>query len=192
VNHPGVDAIGLVRQDHRRLEALLERCEQADRDGAEERAVLVDQLHSAVRHHVEEEESILYPAFRPRDDGLLARATDQHRLLARLADELAATPPAADAFRPRLRVLADQVHQHLDAEDGPILTALEDLLDDDALLDLGRRLENRRRVVAAQEDLAATTTGFLTRRLPWITAGLAVLAALAAVAVVRRRRRARP
>jgi hemerythrin superfamily protein len=187
-----MDALGLVRQDHRKLEALLERCEQTDRDSAEERAVLVDQLRTAVRHHVEEEESILYPAFRRRDDGVLVRATEQHRLLARLADELAATPPTADAFGPRLRVLADQVHRHLDAEDGPILTALEDLLDDDALLDLGRRLENRRRVVAAQKDLAASTTGFLTRRLPLISAALAVLAALAAVAVVRRRRRARP
>jgi hemerythrin-like domain-containing protein len=187
-----MDVIGLVRQDHRKLEALLERCEQTDHDSAEERAVLVDQLNAAVRHHVHEEESILFPAFRPRDDGLLDRATDQHRLLARLADELAATSSADGAFRPRLRALANEVHRHLDAEDGPILTALEDLLDDDALLDLGRRLENRRRVVAAQEDLAASTTGFLTRLLPWTAAALAVLAALAAVAVVRRRRRARP
>jgi hypothetical protein len=113
-------------------------------------------------------------------------------MITKLADELAATPPAADAFRPRVRILADQVRRHLDTEDGPLLTALEDLLDDATLLDLGRRLENRRHVVAAQEDLVATTTGFLTRNQPRIRAALAVLATLAAISVVRRRRRARP
>jgi hemerythrin-like domain-containing protein len=187
-----MDALGLVRQDHRKLEALLERCEQTGDDSAEERAVLVDQLHTALRHHVEEEETLLYPAFRQPDHDLVARATEQHRMITKLADELAATPPAADAFRPRVRILADQVRRHLDTEDGPLLTALEDLLDDATLLDLGRRLENRRHVVAAQEDLVATTTGFLTRNQPRIRAALAVLATLAAISVVRRRRRARP
>jgi hypothetical protein len=34
-----MDAIGLVRQDHRRLEALRDRCERTDQDAAELTAV---------------------------------------------------------------------------------------------------------------------------------------------------------
>jgi hemerythrin-like domain-containing protein len=182
----------MVRQDHRRLEALLERSEQADAGSAAERTALVGQLVTALRHHVDEEETVLYPAFRqPRGD-MVARATEQHRQITTLADELAATPPGAGAFRPRLHALAQRVRSHLDSEDATLLTALEDVMDDATLLDLGRRLENRRHVVAAQEDLVATTTGFLTRNQPRIRAALAVLATLAAIAVVRRRRRARP
>jgi hemerythrin-like domain-containing protein len=187
-----MDAIGLVRQNHRRLEALLDRCERAEQDDAEERAVLLAQLDDALRHHVDEEEAVLYPAF-PRSDGeLLARATAQHRRITTLAAELTANPPTADSFQPKLRVLADQVRTHLDTEDTTLLTALEAELDDSALLDLGRRLENRRRVVAGQEALESTTTNLLQKlRRGVMVAVAATAAAIALVAIARRRARGR-
>jgi len=76
-----MDALGLVRQDHRRLEALLERCERTDHDDVEERTVLLAQLNAALRHRVDEEEALLYPAFPLPDRDVLARGTEQHRLI---------------------------------------------------------------------------------------------------------------
>jgi hemerythrin-like domain-containing protein len=182
-----MDAIGLVRQDHRRLEALLGRCERTDQDDAGERTVLLDQLNAALRHHVDEEEALLYPAF-PRADGdLLARGTEQHRRITTLAGELTAIPPTADSFQPKLRVLAEQVRTHLDTEDATLLTALEAELDDPALLDLGRRLENRRRVVAAQEALESTTTNVLPKLRRGVMVVAATAAAIALAAIARRR-----
>jgi hypothetical protein len=111
-----MDVLGLVRQDHRRLEALLERCERTDHDDAEERTVLLATL----------------------------------------------------------------------------LTALEALLDDAALLDLGRRLENRKHVVAAQEALKTTTTDLLRRPRLRLKVTLAATATLAAITFeISRRRRAK-
>ena len=187
-----MDAIGLVRQNHRRLEALLDRCERGDHDGAGERTALLAQLDAALRQHVDEEEALLYPAF-PRADGdLLARATEQHRRITTLADELSAIAPTTDSFQPKLRALADAVRDHLDIEDGTLLTALEAVLDDPTLLDLGRRLENRRRVVAAQEALRTTTANLLPRpRRGVMVAVAATAAAIALVAITRRRARGR-
>jgi hemerythrin-like domain-containing protein len=186
-----MDAIGLVREDHRRLEALLDRCERTDHDNAEERTVLLAQLNAALRHHVDEEEALLYPAFPQADGDLVARATEQHRRITTLADELTAIPPTADSFQPKLRVLADQVRTHLDTEDATLLTALEAELDDPALLDLGRRLENRRHVVAAQETLKTTTTRLLPTPRQVATAVMAATAAAITLAAITRRRRAR-
>jgi hemerythrin-like domain-containing protein len=184
-----MDAIGLVRQAHRRLEALLDRCERTGQDDAEERAVLLGQLNAALRHHVDEEEALLYPAF-PRSDGdLLARGTEQHRRITTLADELTTISPIADSFQPKLRVLVDQVRTHLDTEDSSLLTALEDELDDPALLDLGRRLENRRRVVAAQEALESTTTDLLPKLRRGVMVVVAATATAVALAAIARRRR---
>jgi hypothetical protein len=188
-----MDALGLVRQDHRRLEALLERLEGTDLSGTEERTVLLDQLNTALRHHVDEEESLLYPAYPLPDRDLLARGTEQHRRITTLADELATTPPDATAFPPKLHVLATQIRAHLNAEDAALLTALESLLDDPALLDLGRRLEDRKRVVASQEALKATTTSLLPSPRESLKVALAATAVLAAVAfAIRRRRGKRP
>jgi hemerythrin-like domain-containing protein len=186
-----MDAIGLVRQDHRRLEALLDRCERTDQDDAEERTVLLAQLNAALRRHVDEEEALLYPAF-PRSDGdLLARGAEQHRRITTLADELSAVPPTADSFQPELRALVDQVRTHLDIEDATLLTALEAELDDPALLDLGRRLENRRRVVAAQEALESTATNLLPKLRRGAMVVIAVTAAAIALAAIARRRAGR-
>jgi Hemerythrin HHE cation binding domain len=186
-----MDALGLVGQDHRRLEALLERCERADLSDVEERTVLLDQLNTALRHHVDEEESLLYPAYPLPDRDLLTRGTAQHRLIITLADELATTPPDATTFQPKLHALATQIRAHLNAEDATLLTALESLLDDPALLDLGRRLEDRKHVVAAQESMRSTTTAFLRRPRLILKVGLAATAALAITFAITRRRNAK-
>jgi hemerythrin-like domain-containing protein len=189
VNHPTMDALGLVRQDHHRLEALLQRCERTDHDDAEERTALLGRLNTALRHHVDEEESLLYPAYPLPDRTPLTRGTEQHRLITTLADELATTPPASTTFQPKLHALATHIRAHLTSEDATLLTALESLLDDQSLLDLGRRLEDRKHVVAAQESLTTTTTALLRRPQTILKVGLAATAALAAItfAITRRR-----
>jgi hemerythrin-like domain-containing protein len=184
-----MDAIGLIRQDHRRLEALLERCEGADHDDAEERTVLLAQLNAALRHHVDEEEAILYPAFPQPDNDVLARGAEQHHRITTLAQELTTIPPNVDTFQPKLRVLADQIRTHLDTEDATLLTALEALLDDPTLLDLGRRLEDRKHVVAAQEALRTTNLLPRPHRIAMAVLAATVTVAAIALAITRRRRR---
>jgi hemerythrin-like domain-containing protein len=191
----GMDALTLVRQDHRRVENLLERVERLAGDDAEERVVLLGQLQAALRHHVDAEETILYTIFRERarraEAGLapLDQAIEQHRLITRLAGELAATSPRDPALEAKLTVLTEQVRTHLDTEDSVLLTAIEDLIDDDTLLELGRRMEQRGRVLEARRELADVVPGGpRTRRVAAALGGLVALGT-ALLAVLSRRRR---
>jgi hemerythrin-like domain-containing protein len=191
----GMDALTLVRQDHRRLENLLDRVDRLEGDDAEERVVLLGQLQATLRHHVDIEEAILYTIFRERarrakvDVAPLDRAIEQHRLITRLAGELAATAPRDPALEARLTVLAEQVRTHLDTEDSVLLTAVEDLLDDDTLSELGRRMEQRDRVIQARRELAEVVPGGpRTRRVAAALGGLVALGT-ALLAVLSRRRR---
>jgi hemerythrin-like domain-containing protein len=192
----GMDALTLVREDHRRLEALLERCERLDGDDGD-REALLGQLQAAIRHHVDQEESILYTIFRERarraemDLTSLDRALEQHRLVERLSDEL--TDGDDDASRKaKLTVLVEQVRTHLDDEDSSVLTAIEDLIDDDTLMELGRRMEQRGMVIESRRQLATVVQG--TPRGRWLAAALGGLAAVgtALLAVLARRRRPPP
>jgi hemerythrin-like domain-containing protein len=191
----GMDALTLVRQDHHKLEELLQRCERLDVGGQGEREAF-RQLQAAVRHHVDQEEVILYAIFRERarqagvDLAALDRALEQHRLIDRLAGELADPGHDGDTRRAKLTVLAERVRTHLDDEDSVVLTAIEDLVDDDTLLELGRRMEQRERVIEARHELAATLVpgGTRTRRLAAALGGL-VAAGSALFAVLARRRR---
>jgi hemerythrin-like domain-containing protein len=191
----GMDALTLVRQDHRKLEALLERCEQLDGDDGEERAVLLGQVQAALRHHIDQEESILYPIYRERagragvDQAPLDQAIDQHRLIERLSRELTEGDPDDDTLAPRLTLLIEQVRTHMDTESSVLLTAVEDLLDDDTLLELGRRMEQRDQVMGARRELAAMVPGGPRTRTAAALGGLAALGTAVLAILARRRRR---
>ena len=193
-----MDALTLVRQDHRKVEGLLERCERLEEDDGDERAVLLGQLQAALQHHVDREESILYTIFRERarqaelDLASLDEAVEQHRLIGRLSRELTDGGPQGTTLEAKLTVLTEQVRNHLDAEDSVLFTAIEDLLDDDTLLELGRRMEQRDRVIESRRQLARVVPGGPRGRR--VAAALGSLAALAtaALAVLARRRRPPP
>ena len=190
-----MDALTLVRQDHRKVENLLERVERLEGDDEEERTVLFGQLQAALQHHVDSEEVILYTIFRERARQVgvnltsLDQAIEQHRLITRLAGELAATDPGDEGLKAKLTVLTEQVRTHLDTEDSVLLTAVEDLLDDGTLIELGRRMEQRDRVIEARRELASVIPG--GRRGRRVAAALGGLVALGTglLAVLSRRRR---
>jgi hemerythrin-like domain-containing protein len=191
----GMDALTLVRQDHQKLEALLERCEQLDE---EERAVLLGQLRATLRHHIDQEESILYMIYRERarragvDQAPLDQAIQQHRLIERLSRELTEGEPDDDTLAARLTLLIEQVRTHLDTERSVLLTAVEDLVDDDTLVELGRRMEQRDQVIEARRELATMVPGGpRTRRIAAALGGVAALGA-AVLAILARRRRPPP
>ena len=193
-----MDALTLVRQDHRKLEALLERCERLDGDDGEERAVLLGQLRAALRHHIDQEEPILYTIYRERarragvDQAPLDQAIEQHRLIERLSRELTEGEPDGDILAARLTLLTEQVRTHLDTESSVLLTAVEDLIDDDTLQELGRRMEQRDQVVEARRELATMVPGGpRTRRIAAVLGGVAALGA-AVLAILARRRRPPP
>ena len=195
----GMDALTLVRQDHRKIEGLLERCEQlAGNEDRQERDVLLGQLLSAIRRHIDQEESILYTIFRERarraeaDLAPLDRAVEQHRLIERLASELADAGSDDTTLKAKLTVLAEQVRTHLDEESAFVLTAIEDLIDDDTLIELGHRMELRDRVVESRRQLANVIPGGRPgRRLAAALGGLAAVGT-ALLAVLARRRRPPP
>ena len=193
-----MDALTLVRQDHRKLEALLERCERLDGDDGEERAVLLGQLRAALRHHIDQEEPILYTIYRERarragvDQAPLDQAIEQHRLIERLSRELTDGDPDDDILAARLAPLIEQARTHLDTESSLLLTAVEDLIDDDTLQELGRRMEQRDQVMESIRELATVVPGGRrTRRMAAALGGVAALGA-AVLAILARRRRPPP
>ena len=194
-----MDAMTMVRQDQRKIEGLLERVEQlGGNEDRHERDVLLGQLLSAIQRHVDQEESILYTIFRERarraevDLAPLDRAVEQHRLIERLTSELADAGSDDTTLKAKLTVLAEQVHTHLDEESAHVLTAIEDLIDDDTLIELGHRMELRDRVIESHRQLANVIPGGRPgRRIAAALGGLAAVGT-ALLAVLARRRRPPP
>ena len=191
-----MDALTLVLEDHRRIEALLERFDRGG--GNRQREALLRELPAAIRRHIDQEEAILFTIFRDRarregvDLTSLDRVVQQHRLIERLSEELSDGVPDRAARMAKLSVLVEQVRTHLDDEVTSVLPAIEDLIDDDSLIELGRRMEQRATVLESRRQLATVVQD--TARSRWFAAALAGLSALgtALFAVLVRRRRPPP
>jgi hemerythrin superfamily protein len=192
----GMDALTLVREDHRRIEVLLERLD--GEGGDREHETLLRELQAMVRHHIDQEEAILFTIFRERarregvDLTSLDRAVEQHRVIERLSEELTDGVRDTAARRAKLSLLVEQVRAHLVDEVAYVLAAIEDLIDDDTLMELGRRMEQREVVIESRRQLATVVQD--TARSRWFAAALGGLAAIgtALFAVLARRRRPPP
>jgi hemerythrin superfamily protein len=128
------DAIGLLKDDHREVEDLLQRFEaRADAAG---RLELAQEICQALTVHAQVEETLFYPALRRAgmEHALLDAATVEHQSLRERIAELDGIGPASEGFEDRVRLLGKHASHHFEEEEDWILPQARSLdLDLDAL-----------------------------------------------------------
>jgi hemerythrin superfamily protein len=135
-----MDAIKLLKQQHRLVEKLFERFEDSD-DGSEQLelfAELADQL--AV--HATIEERHFYPAVRARQtEEDVEEAYDEHLEIKKLlVDAMGSTDdPELDA---KVGALKAAVVSHFEEEESALFPEVKELLDEDTLEALGEIMES--------------------------------------------------
>ncbi len=120
-----VDALSLLRRDHKNVLSLLHRFEKTDQ--ASEQRDLCEQIVSELRTHTEIEERVFYPYLREataRED-LFQEASIEHQtakdLLNRLPKEEAGTP----RMKAMMKVLGEYVAHHVQEEENEIFPQVE-------------------------------------------------------------------
>jgi hemerythrin superfamily protein len=157
-----LNAIQIVKKDHRAVEALFkqfERAEKAGRAGEMQRAVraLVKELsiHAAV------EEQLLYPTLRQTaedaDDEVL-EALEEHHLVKRTLSELEKMEPDDERFRPKVRVLMESVRHHVEEEEEDLLPRLQRAIGARELRELGDAIQTLKKAAPTRPHPAAPDT----------------------------------
>lgn len=147
------DAIEMLKADHRRVEGLFEKYEQARRRA--EKSKIAQQICLELTIHAELEEEIFYPACREHvDDPLLDEAQVEHDTAKILTAEIAMGTPQADPFfDAKVSVLAEYMREHIQEEeknpDSIFAKALEGGVDTE---ELGERMKERREELMEQFD----------------------------------------
>lgn len=117
------DAIKLLMTDHREVESLFEKFEEAKEDNAE-KADIVAQICEALSNHAEIEEEIFYPAAREAlsEEGgdLLDEAEVEHASIKTLVAQLEEAEPDDDLYDAKVKVLAEYVQHHVKEEEGEL------------------------------------------------------------------------
>jgi len=112
------DAIALLKADHRKVEALFERFEDASGSAAKKR--LAHQICVELKVHTMIEEEIFYPAFRGKiEDNTLDEAYVEHDGAKVLINDIEAGSPADDFYDAKVKVLSEEIKHHVHEEEMP-------------------------------------------------------------------------
>lgn len=137
-----MDAIALLKADHRKVEDLFAQFEKArDRDRKEK---LVKQICMELSIHTMIEEEIFYPAARKAgvDSDLLDEAQIEHGSVKQLIAEIGAARASEPLYDARLQVLGEYVRHHVKEEESELFPACRNSEMDMGAL--GARLRKRK------------------------------------------------
>ena len=145
-----MDAIALLKQDHRTVEELFAAFEKASGEGRKQK--LAEQICLELLVHTKIEEEIFYPACDGKvEQDLLKESYVEHDGAKLLVAEIMAGGPDDEFYDSKVKVLQEQVEHHVQEEekrvDGLFSQARKAELDMDAL---GEQLASRKQQLTAE------------------------------------------
>lgn len=148
------DAIALLKQDHRAVEALFEEFEDADESEQSELATRICQMLTV---HAQIEEEYLYPqakeAFGEEEDEMVYEAEIEHGSAKELIAKIEAATPEDAEFKPLVKVLSEYIKHHVKEEEKEMFPALKDTELD--LKELGSQMAQRKMELMEQMGIEA-------------------------------------
>jgi hemerythrin superfamily protein len=144
-----MDAIALLKQDHRMLEELFQRFEAASDRATKMKRKIVDQVIRLLSIHAAIEEQLFYPAAREAlseaEEEMVLEALEEHHLVKWTLYELESMPAENERFDAKVSVLMANVRQHLKEEERELFPAVRKVMSVTELRELGEQLEQAKK-----------------------------------------------
>jgi hemerythrin superfamily protein len=141
------DAIALLKADHKTVKALFKDAEGLSDRAKTQLKKLGDQICKELTVHAKIEEQIFYPAVKEatgrnhkEERDMVLEAVEEHALVKHVIADLEAIDASDETYKPKLKVLTEIVEDHVKEEERELFPGVRELLDEDELLDLGRRM----------------------------------------------------
>ena len=135
-----MDAIELLKQQHREVESLFEEIENAD--DVDEKVELVQDLANNFAAHGTIEERIFYPAaYSDSTKEVLDEAVEEHLSAKRLFADILALKTGDESLDAKLKVLKEQIEHHVKEEEYGLFPKVRDQFDAAALETMGEQME---------------------------------------------------
>lgn len=139
-----MDAISLLKDDHRNVEALFKKFEQAGERAHKTKRKIVDDIITELSVHSAIEEMIFYPAAREfvqaAEDEVL-ESLEEHHIVKWVLSELEDMDPKDERFDAKVAVLIENVRHHVKEEEQDMFPQVRRAMSRSQLQDLGRQME---------------------------------------------------
>jgi iron-sulfur cluster repair protein YtfE (RIC family) len=149
-----MNAIDMLKKDHRKVDALFEAFEATPPGDLEARRSVVKQIIHALRTHTAIEEDVFYPEVESRVAGAVKadvrEAAEEHLQITRLLNDLAIMDPAHVQYAAKVHVLKEEVQHHVKEEEEGMFPHVRAKLGATALKEVAEALVEDREFVDRQ------------------------------------------
>jgi hemerythrin superfamily protein len=137
-----MDALELLKQDHQKVKELFKQGQQTE-DKKQQKQIFKE-IKSELETHARIEEMIFYPAMQEHDElkDMVLESLEEHKQLKTVLRELGKLAASSERFKPKFKVLMDDVKHHAEEEEeGKMFPKIRNLVKGDELRQLGEELE---------------------------------------------------
>jgi Hemerythrin HHE cation binding domain len=119
-------ATQMIRRDHKKVEGLFEKFDQAKKAGAKKK--ICEQVIEELEVHTKLEEEIFYPAMRQHigEEDMLDEAKQEHEQAKKIIGELKTADAEEESFEDKFSELVDAIKHHVEEEEGEMLPKAEE------------------------------------------------------------------
>ncbi|MGN6731149.1 MAG: hemerythrin domain-containing protein [Candidatus Binatia bacterium] len=137
-----MDALQLLRQDHKAVKDLFEQVDGAE-DGKQRKRIF-DQIDTQLNIHAHIEETVFYPEMRKIEElkEMVEEALQEHQEVKTLLEEIEGLDPESEEFSASLEELIENVEHHVAEEEDEMFPKVREQCDQAALDRLGDQLES--------------------------------------------------
>ena len=138
-----MDAITLLKDDHKTVERLFKQFEKTGDRASVEKRRIVDRIIEELSVHASIEEQYFYPATRatvPKTQKIALESLEEHHVVKWLLSELVDLDPTHERFDAKVTVLIESVRHHVEEEEGEYFPMVRQQLSRSALTDMGNTM----------------------------------------------------
>ena len=149
-----MDAIALLKDDHRKVKALLRKLEATTERGVKTRTELFGRVKGELTLHEIIEEEIFYPTLKqhPKAREIVLEGYEEHDVVNILMGELEALPVDDETWGPKAKVMIESVEHHIEEEEGDMFVKARQVFDRAELEQLGKAMAARKQEAQAASN----------------------------------------
>jgi hemerythrin superfamily protein len=156
-----MDAITLLKQDHKTVEGLFKKFEKTGPNAHKTQRDLADRIIKELSVHAAIEEQVFYPAIReavPDTEDHVLESLEEHHIVKWVASELDSMNPDHERFRAKMTVLIENVRHHVEEEEGELFPEVRQAMGRKALGQIGEQLEEAKKTAPTRPHPKAPDT----------------------------------
>ena len=148
-----MDAMSLLKDDHRKVKKLLAELESTTERGVKTREELFTKVKQELVVHEAIEEEIFYPALKehPKTKEIALEAYEEHHVVDTVMAEIEGVAYDDEKWGAKFTVMKENLEHHIEEEEGEMFKQARQVFDQDELAQLGESMKARKEDLMRQQ-----------------------------------------